>query len=70
MGDLDEVAEDEWEMVGWQPAEYLFEYDLITFTAEVAETTEAETGGGNGKDSAPGQNKNPGEPATGKGKNK
>ena len=63
----DDVGEEE--MVGWNPVEYLFEYDLIIFNPEDAEVA-GNGSGGNGKASAPGQNKNPGEPAIGKGKNK
>ena len=64
-----DIAEGEggWSMIGWNPAEYLFEYDLIGFN-DVDFTVHS--GGGGGKDTAPGQNKEPGEPATGKAKGK
>jgi hypothetical protein len=46
LSDVNEVFEGENQMAGWQPTEYLFEYDLIPVPAEV-ETLTTETEGGN-----------------------
>ena len=56
------------EMAGWNPGEYLFEYDLITFNADSVETVTAEATGSN-----PGNPNKPDKPEksnNGKGNNK
>ncbi|UCE97612.1 MAG: hypothetical protein JSV74_06630 [Dehalococcoidia bacterium] len=43
LSDVDEVDEGENQMAGWQPAEYLFEYDLIPVVAPEVETVTSES---------------------------
>ena len=64
----------EGEMAGWNPGEYLFEYDLITFTADVAEvaaTASSDSNPGNpNKPDKPGKPDKPEKSNNGKGNNK
>ena len=64
----------EGEMAGWNPGEYLFEYDLITFTADVAEvaaTASSDSNSGNpNKPDKPGKPDKPEKSNNGKGNNK
>lgn len=62
------------EMAGWNPGEYLFEYDLITFTADVAEagaTASSDSNPGNpNKPDKPSKPDKPEKSNNGKGNNK
>lgn len=58
----------EGEMAGWNPGEYLFEYDLITFTADVAEV--AATASSDSNSDKPNKPAKPEKSNNGKGNNK